>query len=50
MWPNPQKTTDMDTFTEQILIENYIFCGVWDSCTLSRENGHKVYRLKSGGY
>ena len=35
MWPNPQKTTDLVTFTEEILNGKFIFCavksmGVWD--------------------
>ena len=26
MWPNPQETADLVTFTEEILMENLIFC------------------------
>ena len=28
MWPNPQETTDLVTFTEESLMENFIFCAV----------------------
>ena len=28
MWPNPQETADLVTFTEEILKENFIFCAV----------------------
>ena len=28
MWPNPQETADLATFTEEILMENFIFCTV----------------------
>ena len=28
MWPNPQETSDLVTFTEEILNENFIFCAV----------------------
>ena len=30
MWANPQKTADLVTLTEEILIENFIFCIVTD--------------------
>ena len=26
MWPNPQETADLVTFTEEILNGNFIFC------------------------
>ena len=29
MWPNPQETTDLVTFTEEILNANFIFCAVF---------------------
>ena len=29
MWTNSQETADLVTFTEQILMENFIFCAVW---------------------
>ena len=29
MWPDPQETADLVTFTEEILNENFIFCAVW---------------------
>ena len=28
MWPNPQETVDLVTFTEEILKGNFIFCVV----------------------
>ena len=28
MWPNPQFSADLVTFTEKFLIENFIFCAV----------------------
>ena len=28
MWSNPQETVDLVTFTEKILMENFIFCAV----------------------
>ena len=28
MWPNPQETPDLATFTEESLMENFIFCAV----------------------
>ena len=28
MWPNPQFPSDLATFTEEILMENFIFCAV----------------------
>ena len=28
MWPNPQETAGLVTFTERILMENLIFCAV----------------------
>ena len=28
MWPNPQETVDLVTFTEEILNGNFIFCAV----------------------
>ena len=28
MWPNPQETVDLVTFTEEILKGNFIFCAV----------------------
>ena len=28
MWPNPQEIADLATFTEEILMENFIFCAV----------------------
>ena len=28
MWPNPQETADLVTFTEEILMKNFIFCAV----------------------
>ena len=28
MWPNPQETADMVTFTAEILNEIFIFCAV----------------------
>ena len=28
MWPNPQETADLVTFTEEILVESFIFCPV----------------------
>ena len=28
MWRNPQETADLLTFTEEILMENFIFCVV----------------------
>ena len=28
MWPNPQFPVNLVTFTEKILIENFIFCAV----------------------
>ena len=28
MWPNPQETADLVTFTEEILNGNFIFCAV----------------------
>ena len=28
MWPNPQETTDLVTFTEEIFNRNFIFCAV----------------------
>ena len=28
MWPNPQETADLVTFTEEILMENLILCAV----------------------
>ena len=28
MWPNPQETVDLVTFTEEILNENFIFYAV----------------------
>ena len=28
MWPNPQETADLVTFTEKPLMENFIFCAV----------------------
>ena len=28
MWPNPQETADLVTYTEKILTENFIFCVV----------------------
>ena len=34
MWANPQKSADLVTFTEEILMENFIFCAglrpLWD--------------------
>ena len=29
MWPNPQETVDLVTFTEKSLMENFIFCTLW---------------------
>ena len=31
MWPNPQESADLVAFTEDILMENFIFCAVWKS-------------------
>ena len=28
MWPNPQKTVDLVTFTKKSLMEKFIFCAV----------------------
>ena len=28
MWPNPHETVDLAAFTEEILMENFIFCTV----------------------
>ena len=28
MWPNLEETSDLTTFTEEILMENFIFCAV----------------------
>ena len=28
MWPNSQETADLVTFTEETLMENFIFCAV----------------------
>ena len=28
MWLNPQETAELVTFTEEILMENFIFCAV----------------------
>ena len=28
MWPNPHETADLVTFTEETLMENFIFCAV----------------------
>ena len=28
MWPNTQDTADLVTFTEEALMENFIFCAV----------------------
>ena len=28
MWPNPQETADLVTFTEETLMEKFIFCAV----------------------
>ena len=29
MWPNPQETADLVTFTEEILNGNFIFCALF---------------------
>ena len=29
MWPNLQETADLVTFTEEILMGNFIFCIAW---------------------
>ena len=29
MWTNPQETASLVTFTDEILIENFIFCAVF---------------------
>ena len=29
MWPNPQETADLVTFTEESLMENFTFCAAW---------------------
>ena len=31
MWPNPQEPADLVTFTEETLMENFIFCAVLQS-------------------
>ena len=38
MWPNPQETADLVTFTEQSLMKNFIFSGVNNTkqCQLRR--------------
>ena len=28
MWPNPQETSDLVTFSKKSLMENFIFCAV----------------------
>ena len=39
MWPNTQETTDLVTFTEEILNGNFIFCKVSDPYSVRmREN------------
>ena len=34
MWPNPQETADLVTFTEEILNEKLHFCAVVISCEI----------------
>ena len=36
MWPNPQETAGLVTFTEEILIENVIFCAADDVAETGR--------------
>ena len=35
MWPNPQETADLVTFTEKSLMENFIFWGAVSMITRS---------------
>ena len=45
MWPNPQETADMVTFTEEIVNGNFIFCAVWAVLNDSY-NGHHLNKYK----
>ena len=31
MWPNPQETADLVSFTEETSMENFIYCAVYDA-------------------
>ena len=41
MWPNPQETSDLVTFTEEIF--NWIFCAVKNELKANNENAGFVY-------
>ena len=41
MWPNPQETAALVTFTEKILMENFIFCTVLDSTVTLKASIHR---------
>ena len=36
MWPNPQETTGLVIFTEEVLMENLIFCAVYVSLQIDK--------------
>ena len=37
MWPNPQETADLVTYTEEIRMEKFIFCAVMIGTSVMKE-------------
>ena len=54
MWPNPQEITDLVTFTEETLMENFIFCSVvayfLRKIQTSWVNNSKIRRIKNAEF
>ena len=48
MWPNPQFTADLVTFTKKSLMENFIFCAVfnWNSKPDSTNQGKLLINVQ----
>ena len=48
MWPNPQETADLNTFTEESLMENFTFCAVLQkSSTMDIWHGTKYVSVNT---
>ena len=45
MWPNPQFPVDLVTFTEEIFMENFIFCAVLKEVLLIFQIATKVHEI-----
>ena len=50
MQPNPQQTANLETFTEEILMENFIFCSVDLLGVTERDQWHEMGQGASNLY